>query len=287
MHVVLGATGHIGSAVARSLLDRGEPVTVVTRSQEKVRPWEADGATAVVVDVHDAEALRAVLPEGGTLFALNPPADPTDGDTDAEERATGDAIVAAIRGARLERVVALSTYGAEPGERIGDLGTLHRFEEGLADLKTPVAVVRAAYLLSNWDGLLPPARDDGVLPTMLDADLRVPMVDPADVGAAAADLLTRPAPATGVHFVEGPERYTPADVAAAFGSALGRPVEVTVTPRDGWVPAFREMGFSAEAAASYAGMTAVTVEGDLELPESPTRGATTLTAYIDALVKNG
>ena len=113
------------------------------------------------------------------------------------------------------------------------------------------------------------------------------MVDPADVGAAAADLLTRPAPATGVYFVEGPERYTPADVAAAFGSALGRPVEVTVTPRDGWVPAFREMGFSAEAAASYAGMTAVTVDGDLELPESPTRGATTLTAYIDALVKNG
>jgi uncharacterized protein YbjT (DUF2867 family) len=159
-----------------------------------------------VVDVHDAEALRAVLPEGGTLFALNPPADPTDGNTDAEERATGDAIVAAIRGARLERVVALSTYGAEAGERIGDLGTLHRFEEGLADLETPVAVVRAAYLLSHWDGLLPP------------------------------DLLTRDAPATGIHFVEGPERYTPADVAAAFGSALGRPVEVTVTPPDGWAP---------------------------------------------------
>jgi hypothetical protein len=33
-------------------------------------------------------------------------------------------------------------------------------------------------------------------------------------------------------------------------------------------------------------MTAVTVDGDLELPESPTRGVTTLSAYIDALVKN-
>jgi uncharacterized protein YbjT (DUF2867 family) len=122
---------------------------------------------------------------------------------------------------------------------------------------------------------------------MLDADLRLPMVDSADVGAAATELLTRDAPATGISFVEGPARYTPADVAAAFGSALGRPVEVTVTPRDGWVPAFREMGVSAEAAESYAGMTAVTVDGDLALPESPTRGATTLPAYIDALVKNG
>jgi uncharacterized protein YbjT (DUF2867 family) len=153
--------------------------------------------------------------------------------------------VAAIQGARLERVVALSTYGAEPGERIGDLGTLHRFEQRLAALETPVAIVRAAYLLSNWDGLLPLAGDDGVLPTMLDPDLRLPMVDPADLGVAAADLLTRPAPATGTHFVEGP---------------------------------------SAEAAESYAGMTTVTVDGDLELLESPTRGATTLRAYLDALV---
>jgi hypothetical protein len=32
-------------------------------------------------------------------------------------------------------------------------------------------------------------------------------------------------------------------------------------------------------------MTAVTVDGDLELPESPTRGATTLQAYIDTLVR--
>ena len=110
------------------------------------------------------------------------------------------------------------------------------------------------------------------------------MIAPHDVGVAAADLLTRPAPETGVHFVEGTERHTPADVALAFGSALGRSVEVTVTPREGWVLAFRAMGFTAETAASYAGMTALTVDGDLELPESPTRGATTL-AYIDALVR--
>ena len=286
MHVVLGATGHLGSAVARSLLDRGEQVTVVTRSPAKARTWEANGAAAAVVDVHDPEALRAVLPEGGRLFALNPPADPTNGDTDAEENVTGDAIATAIHGAGLERVVALSTYGAQPGERIGDLGTLHRFEQLLADLDTPVAVVRVAYLLSNWDGLLAPARDDGELPTMLDERGSIPMVAPADVGVAVADLLTRPEPATGLHFVEGPERYSPADVAQAFGAALGRQVEVTRAPRDSWVPAFREMGFSAEAAESYAGMTALATSDEIELPESPTRGSTTLQDYIAALVRS-
>ncbi len=287
MHVVLGATGHLGSAVARSLLDRGEPVTVVTRSPEKARTWEADGATAAVVDVHDTEALRAVLPEGGRLFALNPPADPTAGDTDAEENATGDAIATAIQDAGLGRVVALSTYGAQTGERIGDLGTLHRFEQHLADVAIPVAVVRVAYLLSNWDGLLAPARDDGVLPTMPDERGSIPMVAPVDVGVAVADLLTRPEPATGLHFVEGPERYSPTDVARAFGAALGRHVEVTVMPREGWLPAFREMGFFAEAAESYAGMTALVTGDEIELPQSPTRGSTTLQAYIAALVRSG
>ena len=286
VHVVVGATGHLGSAVARSLLDRGEPVTVVTRSPEKARPWESDGATAVVVDVHDPEALRAVLPEGGRLFALNPPADPTGGDTDAEENRTGDAIAAAIRGAGRERVVALSTYGARPGTRIGDLGTLYRFEQHLTDLHTPVAVVRVAYLLSNWDGVLTPARNDGVLPAMLDERGPTPMVAPADVGVAVADLLTRPEPATGLHFVEGPERYSPTDVAQAFAVALGRPVDVTVTPREGWVPAFREVGFSPEAAESYAGMTALATSGEIELPDAPTRGSTTLQDYVEALVRN-
>jgi uncharacterized protein YbjT (DUF2867 family) len=285
MHVVLGATGHIGSTVARSLVDRGEPITVVTRSPEKARAWEADGATTAVVDVHDAEALRAVLPEGGRLFALNPPADPTQGDTDAEENATGAAITAAIHGAGLERVVALSTYGAQPGERIGDLGTLHRFEQHLADLDTPLSVVRVAYLLSNWDGLLAPARDAGVLPTMLDERGSIPMVAPVDVGVAVADLLTRPEPATGLHFVEGPERYSPIDVAQAFGAALGRHVEVTITPRDRWVATFREMGFSAEAAESYAGMTALATGDTIALPASPTRGFTSLQDYVEALVR--
>ena len=122
---------------------------------------------------------------------------------------------------------------------------------------------------------------------MLDEHGPIPMVAaPADVGVAVADLLTRPEPATGLHFVEGPGRYSPADVARAFAAALGRPVDVTVTPREGWVAAFRGMGFSPEAAESYAGMTALATNGEIELPDAPTRGSTTLQDYVEAMVRN-
>ena len=112
------------------------------------------------------------------------------------------------------------------------------------------------------------------------------MVATADVGLTVADLLTRPEPADGLHVVEGPERYSPTDVAHAFGAALGRSVRVSVTPREGWLAAFREMGFSPEAAESYAGMTALATSGEIELPDAPTRGSTTLQDYVEALVTN-
>ena len=30
MHIILGATGHVGSALAEALLAKGQPVTVIT-----------------------------------------------------------------------------------------------------------------------------------------------------------------------------------------------------------------------------------------------------------------
>jgi hypothetical protein len=46
------------------------------------------------------------------------------------------------------------------------------------------------------------------------------------------------------------------------------------------------MGLSPEAAESYAGMTALASSDQIELPESPTRGSTTLQDYIEALLRN-
>lgn len=66
-HVVLGA-GPVGSTIARDLLERGEDVTVVTRSG-----GGPDGAERVRADVADATALSAIADGAGVLYnALNP-----------------------------------------------------------------------------------------------------------------------------------------------------------------------------------------------------------------------
>ncbi len=283
MHVILGATGHVGSAVAAELLDRNEPVTVVTRDRGRAERFEQRGAAVAVADVRDTPGLRAVLQRGRSAFLLMPPADPAT-DTVAGERRTVAAIVRALDGIGLQKVVVQSTYGAQPGEGIGDLSALFEFEEAVRAVGLHTSVLRAAYYMSNWETALETARADGVVHTVFPPDFVLPMVAPADVGRVAARLLTDDVDRASVHYVEGPEPYAAADVASAFAQALDRDVRVAEIPRAAWLDTFRALGFSPAAASSYARMTEVTLAGP-ERPVAPERGTTTLTDYVAALVR--
>ncbi|MCP2635802.1 NAD(P)H-binding protein [Microbacterium sp. HD4P20] len=282
MYIVMGGTGHVGSAAADALLRRGEEVTIVTRSTESASSWQAKGASIAEADINDVDGLRDVFRMGRRALLLNPPADPSE-DTDAVERRTVDNILAALDGCGLEKVVAVSTYGAAPGDRIGDLGTLWRLENGLAQQGIPAAVNRGAYYMSNWDGFIAAARESGSLATMLPTDLKMPMVAPADVGEAAAQRLVSDVDDVGIEYVEGPQRYTAADVAGVLAAQLQRDVRLEVVAPDHLEATFAAFGFSPAAASSYAGMTRRTIS-TVELPDAPRRGTTTLEQYVKSVL---
>ncbi|MET0336380.1 MAG: NAD(P)H-binding protein [Caulobacter sp.] len=281
MFIVLGASGHVGAAVAKTLIAAGEPVTAVLHNSHTAPEWEMRGAATAVVDVLDTDSLRGVLRTGTRVFLLNPPADPAT-DTDVGERMTALSIARAVDGSGLEKAVAASTMGAQPGVRCGDLNTLYEFEQALVAADVPVVINRGAYYFSNWDLQLDEART-GRLTTMLPADLTMPMVAPVDLGEAAAKRLMEPSVRPGTHNVEGPNRYSPRDVAKAFARSLGRDVELVVLPRSDWVDAYKAQGFSQAAAESYAKMTAVTVDDGFDPPQQSDRGSTTLDAYLGEL----
>lgn len=283
MHIILGGTGRVGSAAARALLERGEPVTIVTRDAARGADLQAAGAAVAVVDIRDVGALRDVFRSGKRAFLLNPPAPPSS-DTDVEERANVAAIVEALDGSGLEKVVAASTYGARPGERCGDLTVLYEFEQKLAAQSIPAAVNRGAYYMSNWGELLDSVRDSGQLPSFVPADLAIPTVAPQDLGEAAAQRLLEPVADTGLRYVEGPQYYSPRDVAITFAEVLGRPVDVATIPRESWTETFMQFGFSKAAAQSYACMTGSLVDDQIANPDGPRRGSTTLHSYVKDLM---
>ena len=164
MFIILGATGHIGSVLAHTLLDKDLPVTAVLHDDRTTADWERRGAQVVVVDVRDSDALREVFRTGTRAFLLNPPADVTS-DTDREEQATAASIISALDGSGLEKVVLESTFGAQPGEGIGDLSVLYAFEQAALAQRIPITIQRGAYYFSNWDAQVEEAKQ-GSLTTM-------------------------------------------------------------------------------------------------------------------------
>ncbi|MEH1917516.1 NmrA family NAD(P)-binding protein [Nostoc sp.] len=282
MHIILGGNGHVGSAVAQTLLSQGEPVTIVSRSSASIPEWQKRGAMVEVVDALHTVELRRVFAKGKRLFLLNPPADPAT-DTDVEERKSLASILEAIRDSGLEKIVAESTYGAQPGSQIGDLGVLYEMEQQLAAQSIPFSIIRAAYYMSNWDFSLQSAKQDGVIHTFFPTDLALPMVAPRDIGQLAARLMTEPIENTGLHNIEGPEIYSSLNVAQAFAKVLQKPVKVVETPRDQWIKTMGNMGFSNSAAASFSKMTTLAIKGEMPPRDLVTRGVVSLESYITEL----
>lgn len=95
MYIILGATGHVGSATAKALLDAGQAVTAVTRDASHACALADRGASVAVVDIGDPNALRDVLRSGKRAFLLNPPAAPST-ETDMVERESVRNILAAL-----------------------------------------------------------------------------------------------------------------------------------------------------------------------------------------------
>ena len=279
MYIVLGGTGHVGAAIVETLLSRGEQVALVARDRAKARALEARGAHVVIADIRDVDALRRAYRYGERLYMLNPPADPAT-DSQARERETVASMLRALEGSGIKKVVAHSTFGARPGELLGDLNVLFEMEEGLKRSGIPTSVLRAAYYMSNWDGALGTARDQGMLHTFFPVDLKVPMVAPRDLGAVAAGLLMAPVAQTECVHVEGPMRYSSADVAAAFAAALGREVRAKSIPERDWLDAFKQFGFSERAAISYANMTRTVCEEDFPPADGTVHGTTSLEEYV-------
>ncbi|MGC1525345.1 MAG: NmrA family NAD(P)-binding protein [Phormidesmis sp.] len=285
MHIILGGNGHVGSAIAQKLLSRGEPVTIVSRSSSSVSKWQKLGAQVETVDVHNTVELHRVFAKGKRLFILNPPADPAT-NIDIEERKSLASILAAVKDSGLEKIVAQSTYGAQPGNQIYDLGVLYELEQQLAAQPIPFNVIRAAYYMSNWDASLQTAKQEGVINTFFPTNFILPMVAPRDIGQLAASLMIEPLENIGLHNIEGPERYSSLDVAAAFAKVLQKPVKAVETPHERWIETIQNMGFSNEAAVSFSNMTSFTIEGEMPPCDSVTRGVISLESYIAELVNS-
>ena len=242
MHAVTGITGKVGGKVAQTLLAAGEKVRAVVRDEAKGRPWADKGCEVAVASIGDADALTAAFAGADGVFLMTPPNfDPEPGFP--QTQADAIAIEKAIMAARPGKVVFLSTVGAQVAEP-NLLNNSKMTEETLRKLPVPAAFLRAGWFMENasWDV---EAARNGVVPSFLQPlDHVIPMVATADIGRTAAALLQEDWNGVRVVELEGPRRYSAADIGRAFAAALGREVRVEPVPRETWEQLFRSQGMN-------------------------------------------
>ena len=240
MVAVTGITGKVGSQVARGLLAQGQTVRAVVRSQAKGDEWAALGCEVFVASIDDAAAMTEAFRGVDGVFLMTPPNyDPKPGFPDTQKNSV--AISAAIEASRPGKVVFLSTVGAQVTE-MNLLNNSGMTEAMLRTMPVPVAFLRAAWFMENaaWD--IESAKSGVVHSFLQPLDHRIPMVATEDIAQTAVELLGQSWNGVRIVELEGPERYSSNDVAAALASALGTPVRNEIVLRSTWEELFRSQG---------------------------------------------
>lgn len=288
MYVVAGVTGHTGSAAAQKLLERGVPVRVIVRNEAKGTSWAAKGAEVAVADLDDTVALAKAFAGAEGAYVLNPPAYAS-ADPFGRAAAIAESIASAVGTAGLPRLAVLSSVGSQHESGTGIIATTHVWEERLRNSAPAVVFVRASYFMENWAPLIGIAGATGNLPSFLaPLDRAIPMVACADIGRVAAEALLEEWTGPRVIELEGPARYSPIDVAAAFSNSLETTVTPTEVPRAQW-SSFMGMGGIPSSAiphviAMFEGINngVVDFEG---AGASHIQGRTTLDQVVDILAR--
>lgn len=284
MYAITGITGQVGSALADALFAAGKPFRAVVRDAAKGQTFVERGAELAVAEVDDTPALARAFEGAEAIFILLPPLfDPSPGYPESNRS------IASIREALLaampDRVVVLSTVGAHAAEE-NLLSQLGRMETVLGQLPMPVTFLRAGWFFENaqWD--VTSARDTGVVDSYLyPLDRKLPMVATRDIGELAAKLLGEASTGVRVVELEGPQRSSPNDIAAALSRALGREVIARIVPRDEWESRFVAQGMANPTPRMR--MLDGFNEGWIDFEGSSVKGVTGVDEVIAGLVSRG
>src|ERR1700722_7405810 len=282
MYAVMGITGNVGGAVARTLLAKGEKVRGIVRNPEKAAEWQKQGAELFQADYDDVDALTAAFTGVAGVFVMVPPNfAPAPGF--AETKATLKVLHEALSGALPAKAVYLSSIGAEQAGGLGFITRSHLLEETLSDLPFSHAFLRAGWFFENSAGDVASASNEGkILFQLHPLDRKFPLV-----GAAGTTQSW-----TGIRHIEvaGAEGYSPLDIADAFADVVGRPVEEIAVPRAEWETLWVSQGMPEGRTAPRAEMVDGFNSGWIHFGVPGTEhvdGATPLREVITQLVTRG
>lgn len=285
MFVVLGATGHTGSVVVETLLARKQPVRVVVRSADKGASWKARGAEVAIASLDDVPALTKAFQGAVGLYLLVPP---NYGATAwlAAQRQRMDQAAEAVMTSGISHVVFLSSIGGQIAEGTGPIRAARYGEQKLETVAQNLTILRPCYFMENWASGIGMAKGQGILPTFIAPQAKIPMISTRDIGRVGAEQLIAGGKGAKIIELAGPEEYSPREAAAVLSQIFGKSVSTQHVPLSAVVPTFTSVGVSAEAAKLFEEMYTSFSKGTIgyEHPASLVRGTVTLSEALRGMV---
>lgn len=260
MNIVLGATGRIGFMLAYNLFKKGQSVRVVVRNESKAHELKKMGVEVVVADYLDKEALKRAFHGGKSAFLLTPENPKSENHIDEVRLMIGN-YQEAIQASGINKIVGLSSMGAQHESDTGNLFASYLLEHAFSGLNIEQIFVRPAYYYSNWVGYLELVMSQGILPTFFPPEMKLPMISPVDVAEFLADVMLREAPQERIYEICGPQAYSSLDIARIFGRVLNKAVTLQQILPDEWGGTFVQAGFTADGARNLMLMTKAVIDG--------------------------
>jgi len=227
--VVAGATGHVGSVIARELLAAGHKVRAIVRDVDKAKALSGHGADLLAGELSDVTFLTRALRGADGTFLLLPPALGAPDVRALQDRVT-DVQVTAVVASDIRHVVVLSSWGAEKPSGTGPIVGLHVLEEALRKTAAISTFLRAGSFTENLLAMVPAAQHQGILPNFFPPENKTATIATRDIGAVAARTLMSPPAATEVVYLLGTHEYSPIDQAAYLSKKLGKEIKLLNLP---------------------------------------------------------
>ena len=220
---VTGATGKQGGAVSRHLLSKGYAVRALTRHPDKPAAQElaAAGAQLVQGDLNDPSSYRSALASASGVFSVQ---NFWESGYDGEVR-EGIALADAAKAAGVKHFVYSSVASAHRKTGLVHFESKWKIEEHIRSIGIPHTIFRPVFFMDNWQFFGREYILAGTLSLPLKPGTKLQQIAVDDIGAFVALAFEQPDRWLGRELDIAGDNLAMTDVAAAFGGAIGRPVQ--------------------------------------------------------------
>lgn len=238
MILVVGATGHLGGLITRTLLARGRPVRALVRNI----PGSASvpvGVETVVGDLKDPESLAAACRGMSVVLTTANSVGRAGQDTvDSVDRRGNHSLVEAAAAAGVGRFVFTSALGASPDSPVPFLRAKAETEQHLRGSGMDWTILQPNLFMDTWVPAVVggPALAGEPVTIVGEGRRRHSFVAARDVAAYAVAALDHPQAVGRELVIGGPQPLSWHDVVRTFEEALGREVPTRSVPLGTSVP---------------------------------------------------